>query len=224
LRAEVSFEGATSVFHVQDELDVIQGEHAAGRFYELHQLLAHRNLIPAGCTVLDCGANVGNHTIFYARHTRAKRVYPFEPNPRASKLLDGNIESNPEVRSAIDTSHIGIALSVTHENVGIVSTAKHNLGATRFGPDDRGALTYPLDELHFEGPIGFIKIDVEGMEMDVLYGAEKLLKKHRPAIAIEVDPANEAKFWEWSRRHRYVPVGAFLDYIHVRNYLMIPTY
>jgi FkbM family methyltransferase len=43
-----------------------------------------------------------------------------------------------------------------------------------------------LDDLDL-GSVGFIKIDVEGFEIDVLQGAMRLIKRHKPAIYIEIE-------------------------------------
>jgi FkbM family methyltransferase len=220
----VTFEGIDSFFHIADAADVIQGMQSAGQFYELHQLLAHRHLIPAKSTVIDVGANVGNHTIFYARHSPAARVYPMEANPKACGILRMNIAQNLDTRAVIATSHLDIAAGAYSARVRITEKSRHNLGGTRFAVTDNGnVLCMALDELAFEGPISFLKIDVEGMEMEVIAGATRLLANHRPAIAIEVDPANEGEFWAWARAQRYIPIGAFFDYPTVRNYLLIPT-
>ncbi|HEY2132315.1 MAG TPA: FkbM family methyltransferase [Acetobacteraceae bacterium] len=158
-RAEVSFEGVATTFNVVNPTDVIQSFHVAGGFYELSQLLGHRNLIPHGCTVVDCGANVGNHTLFYARHTVAGRVYPLEANPLTCEILRKNIGANTGGRAKIDAAHLGIAVGAERGRVRIEMDVPNNLGATRFrsGGDVE---CLPLDEMQFEGRVAFIKIDV----------------------------------------------------------------
>jgi precorrin-6B methylase 2 len=79
--ATVIFEGISATFEIDNPRDHVQESLVRGTFYELHQLLLHRHLIPMHSTVIDIGANCGNHTIFYARHTNACKIYPFEPNP-----------------------------------------------------------------------------------------------------------------------------------------------
>ena len=174
--AKVSFEGLSTTFEIDNPHDHIQLFQAQGTFYELPQLLAHRSLIPMHSTVIDIGANCGNHTLFYARHTRACRIYSFEANPPALQLLLRNIAANPGCSESIDTSLAGCALGHSHEWVRVGRRTEDNLGATRLeaaGQDD-GIKCAKLDDLQLVGDIAFIKIDVEGMEMEVLNGAEKL--------------------------------------------------
>jgi FkbM family methyltransferase len=223
--AEVSFEGLSTTFEIDNPHDHIQLFQAQGTFYELPQLLAHRSLIPMHSTVIDIGANCGNHTLFYARHTRACRIYSFEPNPPALQLLLRNIAANPGCSESIDTSLAGCALGHSHEWVRVGRRTEDNLGATRLeaaGQDD-GIKCSKLDDLQLVGDIAFIKIDVEGMEMEVLNGAEKLFAQFRPALAIEVELNNESEFWRWARSHKYQLVNAFRDYLPVWNFVMIPA-
>src|SRR4051812_39960264 len=106
-QASVSLDGTETIFFIENEKDYVQRDLLAGRFYEITQLLAHRNFIPyaAGAVVVDVGANVGSHSAFYARHTRAERVIAFEANPLAASLLIATVERN-SLSSRIDTSHL----------------------------------------------------------------------------------------------------------------------
>jgi len=226
--AKVAFEGSTSIFNIDDLKDHIQGGfHAAGRFYEQRQLLAHRDVIPMNCSVIDVGANVGNHTIFYAKYTWAKRIYPFEPNPKARNLLCRNIASNGDFRASIETEQMHLGIGSRTSRLELVRPDLNNLGATQLRPiqNESGEAVdcRRLDDLQFEGHIAFIKIDVEGMEMDVLDGGDNIISKFRPIISIEISANHEAKFWEWVRSRRYQVISVFADYLHVKTYMAAPT-
>jgi len=226
MQVKVHFEGRATLFHVENPKDHIQSFHARGSFYEVRQLLLHRDMIPMRSTVLDIGANVGNHTLFYAMHTSASRVYPFEPNPVAHRLLELNISINSNCRATIDTrhSHFGIARAVGSAQPDQADI--NNLGGTRLrllaNADGDTIECVPLDQLDFEGRIGFIKIDVEGMEIDVFAGAVKTIDKFRPIIAVEVSERNEPDFWRWLRHTKYEIISLFYDYFGVKTYVAIP--
>jgi len=225
--SEVVFEGKTAQFCIMNSRDYIQGHHANGMFYEQAQLVAHRDLIPIGGTVLDIGANIGNHTMFYALHTFARYIYVFEPNIVAREILSRNIAANPSRRGDIRTEHAHFAIGAGTEKVSAVSTPQNNLGATSFekwdGSGAGGIDCRPLDHLSFVGPISFMKIDVEGMELDVLLGATELIARHRPSIAIEVQSANEPAFGRWLSMANYMIVRVFIDYLGSRNFLVVPA-
>jgi FkbM family methyltransferase len=223
--ANVSFESICTAFEIDNPADHIQAFQAGGSFYELQQLLAHRLLIPMHSTVLDIGANCGNHTLFYARHTNAVKIYPFEPNPPAHQLLLRNIAANVDSRAPIYTSFSECALGFADDWVNVGRESENNLGATRMQPAGAsGSIKcVKLDSVDIMGEIAFIKIDVEGMEMEVLRGAERVIAEFRPALAIEVDLINNISFWEWTRTHHYQVVSAFRDYLPVWNFIMVPS-
>jgi FkbM family methyltransferase len=223
----VVFEGRTAQFRIVNPRDYIQGHHAHGLFYEQAQLLAHRDLIPIGGTILDVGSNIGNHAIFYALHTFARYIYVFEPNIVAREILSRNIAANPDRRGDIRTDHAHFAIGAGTHKVRAAATPQNNLGATSFetwdGSGAGGVDCRPLDQLSFLGPISFLKIDVEGMELDVLLGAAELIARHRPSIAIEVQSSNEPAFGRWLATSNYIIVRVFIDYLGSRNFLVVPA-
>jgi len=224
--AAVAFEGKTIQFHIDNPNDHIQSFHRRGQFYELRQLLSHRDLISMDSTVVDVGANIGNHTMFYAWHTYAKAVYPIEPNQRSMLMLDANIRANPPPRANIDCKYLGVAAGSRKGAARSTEISNNNLGAAKLLPvdvNDQGTIpVIPLDSMEFDGSISFIKIDVEGMELAVLSGAENILKKHRPAVAIEIFDQNESDFWSWTRSAGYQVVHSFAEYLRFKNYILIP--
>jgi Methyltransferase FkbM domain len=75
-----------------------------------------------------------------------------------------------------------------------------------------------LDDL-IDGPVDFIKIDVEGMEMAVLEGAAGLVARNRPDIYIEVVDEGVAEFMDWTDRNRYHIEKLFPDKTHCNYFL-----
>ena len=126
----VAFEGLATFFKIENPAEHIQGFHLRGSFYEIRQLLAHRDLIPMDSTVVDVGANVGNHTLFYAQHTQAARVYSFEPNPRAGALLEQNVAVNQSMKAFVDLSHAGLAIGRERGLMRVENEPVDNLGGT----------------------------------------------------------------------------------------------
>ena len=101
--------------------------------------------------------------------------------------------------------------------------AAANRGATRLVHAAAGAVkTAPLDEL-IAGAVDFIKIDVEGMELEVLAGAARIIAASRPKIMIEVFRSQLPRFDAWLRQYRYVVRQQF-DYVHAVNYLIEPAH
>jgi FkbM family methyltransferase len=184
-------------------------------------------MIPMGSTVLDIGANIGNHTIFYAKFTWAKRVYAFEPNPKARTFLEENVSQNSDFRSQIDLTHVRFGIGKEEGRFQILNSSPNNLGGTRLTPTTQEESIdvvecRRLDSLSFEGHISFLKIDVEGMEIDVLLGAVGIISKYRPVIAVEISTENEDSFWKWTDLNRYQVTSMFWDYVGCKTYVIIP--
>jgi hypothetical protein len=79
------------------------------------------------------------------------------------------------------------------------------------------------DEALAQAKVDFIKIDVEGMEMQVLGGLAQTLARCRPVIFIEVDEANRAAFLAWVDANRYDIAATFRRYPVNENFLLKPA-
>lgn len=132
-----------------------------------------------GKVFVDVGANIGNHTYFFAKICKAKMVYAFEPNPKYFELLYHNTKE-------------------FFDRVLIVNCA---LGWGREQNDKILGKTVIFDKLdNFVEKCDVIKVDVEGMEGDVLAGAEKIIKSRHPTLYLEAEN-DEAK----KRMEFYMP-------------------
>jgi FkbM family methyltransferase len=224
--ASVVFDGRTTVFHLTNKLDHVQSFLARGVFYEARQLQFHRDLIPMGGTVVDVGAYIGTHTLFYAQHTWAKLIYTIEPNPFAREVLLRNIAANGDYRAEIRTDHAELAVGAQAGWYCVIPAVANNRGATALrlaAPTEPGALRcMPLDDLAFEGRVTFLKIDTEGMEIEVLSGASRLITAHRPVIAVEVLERNEPAFRQWLEQADYQIIQAFWPYLGTRDFVILP--
>lgn len=148
--------------------------------------------LPSGSDCVDIGANIGNHSLFFSKHFA--RVIAFEPNPTARSLLDLNLRMNG-VRN-VEVRPTGLS---DGEGTTRLSVCIDNLGATRLrslAMDEPGFSDRVVEEVEIElatgdslldhdRPIGFIKIDVEGLEQKVLLGLAQTVKRHRPVIMLE---------------------------------------
>jgi FkbM family methyltransferase len=212
-------------FFVLDRQDVIQACHHNGRFYEPEELNIISENFPAGGTFVDVGANVGNHTVYVAKFLKAARIIAFEPNPAVQQMLLANIFLN-NLQSLVDVSHLGIGLGDKSTRAHVKPRYQHNIGATQLqstsASSDVGTVAVERgDDLLKCETIDMIKIDVEGMELDVLNGLQRTVSEQRPMIFIEVDRANEDFFQTWVRTNGYVIHRQFARYEGQINYLLI---
>jgi FkbM family methyltransferase len=198
---------------------VIEREQMRGQFFEPDELRYLAGRLPRGLKIVDAGANTGNHTVFFAAVMEAERVLPIEPHPRAAAAVQASVSANR--LGNVDLSCLGVALGASAGRLRPVLSAGGGLGATRYVPDPDGPITVAqLDELA-PGPVDFVKIDVEGMEMDVLASASALIARHRPALYIEILDANVRPFMAWVDAHGYRVEKLFPDKTHC-NYFVVP--
>lgn len=176
--------GGTSVrLYLPDQEDHIQKTiRRTQAFYEADMLeQIHERAIP-DTVAIDVGANIGNHTVFLAA-VCGLRVEAFEPSPRLFAILQRNVTLN-DLTDRV-TLHRCAAGSIAGRGR-LVAGPEANLGQTRVQPGPAGEVDIvPLDSLEIVGTVSVLKIDVEGMELEVLRGAANLIRRHRPTIYVE---------------------------------------
>lgn len=156
--------------------------------YEREELAAVWHLVqaldsrPRGLCV-DVGANIGNHSLFFAQHFA--QVWAFEPHPRTYQLLALNSQLAPAVRPfALGLSdRPGSAwIDQPEGNAGMASVSQApSLG--RF-PCTLSTLDEQWQQANCQS-ISLIKIDVEGHEVSVLQGALRVLNNDQPIVLLE---------------------------------------
>jgi FkbM family methyltransferase len=160
----------------------------------------------AGDVFYDIGANVGIFTLYAGRRVRPGLVYAFEPHiGNAVSLLD-NVREN-ELQDVVRV--FSCALS---DRPGFFEFAYGDFRAgTSFSQlgeraaEETGAGTAQSPELKFATTIDtliedgtirspdLVKIDVDGQELEILRGMERLLRGDRPPRAIQVEVNVEEK-------------------------------
>lgn len=145
-----------------------------------------KQLIQPHFIVVDVGANFGAHTLLFSQ--LAQEVFAFEPQKYVFHALTQTIKLN-ELKNVIAVrAAIGDGKPVKYRDVD--TDHENNFGASSFVGVTEGEdmPTYTLEGL----PCHFLKIDVEGMEMDVLKGAEKMIREYCPIIYIENDRPDQS--------------------------------
>ncbi|MDB6453514.1 FkbM family methyltransferase [Falsirhodobacter sp. 20TX0035] len=216
-------EGRDVIFTLNMQRDPIQNQHRLGRFYEAEELDSLREVLPEGMVVLDVGANVGNHALWFALFGGASRVVVVEPNPLALEPLVANVLSNG-LDGVIDLDRIGFGLSNRNEGGFFMKAHDRNLGATKMFADAGGNLEVRRgDEAFADLTPDLIKIDVEGMEVEVLQGLDQLVARVRPVLMVEVDDANLTAFAAWVEAKDYIEHRAFGVGRHNANHILVPA-
>lgn len=160
----------------------------AGGFYEIRQLemLRAQKIVEPGAVICDVGANIGNHSVYFAKTFQPSKLVAIEPQQQALSILKRNLELN-----GLESANVINCLLGSVEGRGnLASYFPTNLGAATFREEEGGRVAMrTLDSVLEEttgGHVDFVKIDVEGMHVEVLSGAQQMLTKARPKIWIEL--------------------------------------
>lgn len=166
------------------------------QFYESPFLNLLARLHQPGKLIVDGGANIGNHTMFFAGVIGAA-VIAFEPQPFNYEFLIANVQLN-HLEEEIEVRKV--ALGDQTKRVSLVQALPNNYGSftadtTLVKQDDKDirlaasfdVQTSTLDAELADCPDGvsIIKLDLEGMELDALHGARDIIARSLPVIAVE---------------------------------------
>ncbi|MEQ8789094.1 MAG: FkbM family methyltransferase [Pirellulaceae bacterium] len=150
---------------------------------ELEQL---GRLLTSGDVVVDAGANIGTHTVFFAQRVAPRGfVLAFEPQRLAFQNLCANVALNGLTN--VDCRRAAIAAERSTVHVPFLDPgAAQNFGALSLKQQSAGEQVDALsiDELGLRR-CKLLKIDVEGMEREVLLGAAETIGRLRPLLCVE---------------------------------------
>ena len=156
--------------------------------------------LKSGDVFYDIGANVGFFSIIAAKLVGdTGKVYAFEPGKENAQSIRHNAQLNSfsqiEVieKAVSNTSGEGQLLLAEY-------SGGHALATADAPPDLAGEVTVDLvsiDDLIAQNkiePPNFVKVDVEGAELDVLKGMRETIKTHKPTIIYEVDDGDRTGY------------------------------
>jgi FkbM family methyltransferase len=148
---------------------------------------AFAQFLKPGMTVIDIGANIGAHTLYFAQAVGpAGRVTAFEPQPVIHRLLCANLALNDIAN--VRPLQMGVGQENGRAFVPALDYAQvGNFGGVALAKQGTEQVTViSIDSLELER-CDFIKVDVEGMEEDVLAGAAATIARCRPVLYVEND-------------------------------------
>jgi FkbM family methyltransferase len=161
--------------------------------YEPEVRAVMREHLHTGDVAFDVGANVGWHALMMASRVGAGgRVCAFEPNETTRRRLIAAIEDNALSNVVVDARAVSDRVGAAGFNAppaGHVWDGTGRLSREVTGTSIECTTLDAFAESQQIGRVSFIKIDVEGWELAVLRGAERLLQIARPVVVFEYDPA-----------------------------------
>lgn len=176
--------------------EVLQREDIAEAFEAIITALYQSELKP-GDVAVDGGAHMASHTIPMARTVgRTGRVFAFEPIPELVDCIQKAVISEG-MQDQILVRGLALAAHVGEEDFVVATDQMGRLGLSglkeRYYPAGSEVtvrhIKVPVSTLDLEVPqdlkVSFIKLDLEGGELDALRGARRILERDRPTIVFE---------------------------------------
>ena len=182
---KVNFQKQYAYFNITNPDDHIQKCWTHDRFYETgrSQLLTWcYNNLPVEMNILDIGANLGNHSIFFSKIMKAKVVYAIEPYwPNFEQLVE-----NILLNSCDNIYPLNIA---AYSSIGVKRVQLKNVNNSGMVEiSDKGQpVICTLADFIVADKIDYIKIDVEGCELNAIGGCLDTINEHQPVISVETN-------------------------------------
>jgi FkbM family methyltransferase len=132
---------------------------------------------------IDCGAYTGDTVKSFLQHTNGQfnKILAFEPDPANYKTLTEMAASfSPDMSQRIQTHDLALG----RRSEQLYFNAQNAASSSRSESGEIVVHSEALDLLLKDDAPTFIKMDIEGAEMDALHGAANTIRTHRPTLAI----------------------------------------
>jgi FkbM family methyltransferase len=161
-----------------------------------------------GATFLDVGAHIGSVMVEVARRDPTIKVVAFEAVPEKAAALRRKFPSATVHACALGESDGDASFFVDTIQPGYTSLAGR---AGKKGIVEIKVPVRRLDTLVTADDVGEVKIDVEGAELGVLRGADRLIARCRPTVMFESGPEEKLGYtkedlWQWFADRDYAVV------------------
>jgi len=166
-----------------------------------------------GCQAVDCGANIGVLTVGWAKHMAGwGHVLAIEAQEHVFYALSGNVALNNCFNAQV--ANVAMGKSIGYLEIPQLDPQRPgSFGSLELQPSARDPdvgqsvdydknltmrLMTTLDSFHLPR-LDFLKIDVEGMELDVLEGGSETIVQHKPVLMIEWIKTDVARLYNYLR-------------------------
>lgn len=153
---------------------------------------------PSGCTVLDIGANRGDFIEATLSIAPKTKIVAFEPHPLLSQDLEqrfGHTENvvlhKAGLSIAPGTLHAAVSVGSAYQAVKFIKSCSEitQLQRERYNKTCQRIPTIALDDV-VDFPVNFVKVDVQGHELDVLLGGfTSFVRRGYDIILSELSPS-----------------------------------
>ena len=167
------------------------------KIYEKNETNFVKDSVNKGDIVIDIGANIGYYTLMFAKLVGdTGKIYAFEPDPKNFSILEKNIQVNGYNNIILEKKAVSNKLGKS-----TLYMSENSAGSSMHKPNNVVDQIYvdliTLDNYFEVNTItpDFIKIDIEGYELNALKGMESILQSSdKTKIMIEYNPLTKKEF------------------------------
>ena len=165
-------------------------------------------------TFLDIGANIGNHSIFFNNYF--KKIVSFEPQKKTFQILSMNTNKHDNIyikNFGIHTENKKVKFYIPFDNNGMASPKIKPINTYEEDVELR-----KIDHNDYKN-VGFIKIDVEGNELNVLVSLNDLINQTLPVISFELNQniSSRKKILDFLHSKGYSTFYVPREYLYQKN-------
>ncbi|MCH7607264.1 MAG: FkbM family methyltransferase [Chloroflexi bacterium] len=182
-------------------LRVLTKRHFTLNYYRELESYLRKAGVEDGDTIVDVGANIGYYAVAYAIMRPRSTVVALEPAAVNYELLVRNARPYPNImplqigahhesekaRMSMPSATQSARVAQMEDNTGLLSL--YGESGQYAEEVELRTLDEILASISLEGRVAFVKVDVEGDEVNVLKGAGQLIARHHPVIEVEVNPS-----------------------------------
>ena len=193
-RQQIDQEFLTQIFKISDDLFFYKGyflpkaHFEVGVFWHKHSLkevFSQQTLKHIRQNnIIDVGGFIGDSAIIFEKEFCDKTIYSFEPTQENFALMQQTLKLNHSTR--IVPINKGLGAQIETQEIAVNTSASSILYSV--GGEKEQIHIITLDSFILENnlKIGFIKVDIEGFEMEFLKGAQQTICQQKPALLISI--------------------------------------
>jgi len=187
LRGQFKTEMVGDFLVTYEPLTDIGGKLYMGEMFEKDELAIASRYIKNDSTILDIGANIGLHALGFSSMAKDGLVIAFEPQPKTFRTLEKNIIQN-KINNIIPLNLAIAQPPRIAEFYVMADDAYSSLIDTgrKILSEKIKVLCTCIDGVLGDVKVDFVKIDVEGLELNVLQSMRGQIEKHHPVIFCEI--------------------------------------
>lgn len=224
------YETATGKYYLPTDA---KGDHIAkairsGEVFDAAVFEVARKYVRRGTIALDVGSNFGQMAVLMAKLVDVGGlVYAFDADDFVFSVLEKNAKANASnIKAIFGAVHDagGQTLYFPVQDFDRFSTYG-SYGIDYVHGKGRAVPTIAIDEIDFQLPVSFMKVDVQGGDLFALRGARKTIEKHKMPIVFEYEYLFEEELG--LQFQEYVDFVSSVNYrfakvINGQNYLIVP--